>query len=1142
MSEDFINAKLLERLHGCYDSLSSDCDIDRTENVAAIRAVAARLHGRVSSQDKQIREKTLYQLRKRKEAVFPMLFSLLETCTDLSVCASVTGIIHECISPKSASCRLSIIRYVIEQNCTYLMIRLLMQQNMNGTHVVCPYLQELIKILCQLSQKDIKFTGRVRQLKAVATFHYYLRLYYQTNSNRTIIPLLTIIKMLAKTNSLMPMLIKDGISKTIAKMLLSSSLVPGVKLKLILNNCSYLSKDAGFCVRMIKSGTISVLLKIVSQWEKYDGKNRIKVCGDAIGTLQHICSTKQGRSAIRRENGFAPLYKFCLSCPDDKIYDKLLTKACFIINICLQKKELPLTIVNSPLQFKLPVPLPKDDRDGQYLDSDDDEDDIINGAIANVADDTDEEDDNDEIDDDDDDEYLDGEADNMANDATAIGGRLDIPVEGSITKDESCLSNVSSTNGGIDVKLEGDGNARVPVDSITMPIRPFTLLYDDVEELQKYRKFFSEYHHQFLYKDKLNVTIDNQPNSLKETCIKVNDVAGSENVNHNGVIDSKLKTGIDILDDTDLAGMTHRTSYCKIASSVRSIAPFVKVAYPDMMGGNGIGLLQPFYVKDRKMYRSKLITCVEHGLHNNRIYNNVVYDLDKHLAETPFTSYIPKKLVNNDETRVGLKETSLSTLSFESRFESGNLRKAIQVGPREYDLVLTPDVNSFHHSQWFYFEISNMDNVAPYTFNIINCEKSNSQFNYGMKPLVYSVRESTLGRPGWFRIGADICYYRNSYKVPGAVQKETFMTATFSIKFLHSLDVCYVAYTFPYTYTHLLSHTKKLLQNTDQSNVYFRVDNLCKSLNNNSVPVFTITAPDVKENRLADREIIFLTSRIHPGEANSSWVIDGTVSFLLEHSVVANKLRRQYVFKIVPMLNVEGVINGCHRCGLTNEDLNRKWNNPDPRLHPTIYSTKALLHYCVKILKKVPYVFCDFHGHSRRKNAFFFGCSNQESWLETDRAVANTGIEHLLLPHLMSNCSPAFSSELCDYKVERSRESTARITVWREFSVKRSYTLETSYCGCDQGPYKGYHFDTIHFQEIGANFCIATACLYEETRWRMEMMMAKQENSRYAFFPGTDSVLFEDSEFNSDDADQFTAAAVQEAEEEEEEEDAICTD
>lgn len=49
----------------------------------------------------------------------------------------------------------------------------------------------------------------------------------------------------------------------------------------------------------------------------------------------------------------------------------------------------------------------------------------------------------------------------------------------------------------------------------------------------------------------------------------------------------------------------------------------------------------------------------------------------------------------------------------------------------EYDLLLNPDVNSSQHHQWFYFEVSAMKSAIPYCFNIINCEKANSQFNFG---------------------------------------------------------------------------------------------------------------------------------------------------------------------------------------------------------------------------------------------------------------------------------------------------------------------------------------------------------------------------------------------------------------------------
>jgi hypothetical protein len=40
------------------------------------------------------------------------------------------------------------------------------------------------------------------------------------------------------------------------------------------------------------------------------------------------------------------------------------------------------------------------------------------------------------------------------------------------------------------------------------------------------------------------------------------------------------------------------------------------------------------------------------------------------------------------------------TLVFESRFESGNLRRAIQVYECEYDLILNPDFNTRGHTQW----------------------------------------------------------------------------------------------------------------------------------------------------------------------------------------------------------------------------------------------------------------------------------------------------------------------------------------------------------------------------------------------------------------------------------------------------------
>jgi hypothetical protein len=71
-----------------------------------------------------------------------------------------------------------------------------------------------------------------------------------------------------------------------------------------------------------------------------------------------------------------------------------------------------------------------------------------------------------------------------------------------------------------------------------------------------------------------------------------------------------------------------------------------------------------------------------------------------------------------------------------SRFESGNLRKSIRVGDLEYDLILTADVNSFKNHQWFYFEVAGMEAMKKYVFNIVNYEKTNSQYNFGELELV----------------------------------------------------------------------------------------------------------------------------------------------------------------------------------------------------------------------------------------------------------------------------------------------------------------------------------------------------------------------------------------------------------------------
>jgi murein tripeptide amidase MpaA len=53
-------------------------------------------------------------------------------------------------------------------------------------------------------------------------------------------------------------------------------------------------------------------------------------------------------------------------------------------------------------------------------------------------------------------------------------------------------------------------------------------------------------------------------------------------------------------------------------------------------------------------------------------------------------------------------------------------------------------------------------------------------------------------------------------------------------------------------------------------------------------------------------------------------MIQGVIDFLLSDSREARVLRKNFIFRIVPMLNPDGVIQGNYRCSVLGVDLNRR--------------------------------------------------------------------------------------------------------------------------------------------------------------------------------------------------------------------------
>lgn len=119
------------------------------------------------------------------------------------------------------------------------------------------------------------------------------------------------------------------------------------------------------------------------------------------------------------------------------------------------------------------------------------------------------------------------------------------------------------------------------------------------------------------------------------------------------------------------------------------------------------------------------------------------------------------------------------------------------------------------------------------------------------------------------------------------------------------------------------------------------------------------------------------------------------------------------------------------------------------------------------------YVLRLISGHSRRKNIFLYGCSPHLSWKRTDRLCSGDKTLPLVVPAALDQLAPAFSLADSCFTIEKNRETTARVTIWRELGVQLSYTMEASQGACDRGIYSGKHLGIDQLTEMGESLCLA---------------------------------------------------------------------
>jgi len=264
---------------------------------------------------------------------------------------------------------------------------------------------------------------------------------------------------------------------------------------------------------------------------------------------------------------------------------------------------------------------------------------------------------------------------------------------------------------------------------------------------------------------------------------------------------------------------------------------------------------------------------------------------------------------------------------------------------------------------WFFFGLKGGPLGAVLKFTVMNMNKQSKLFSQGMAP-VFKIQ----GKSNWERI-RDPPTYSNL---------ENNFSMSFKFRNIEESNCqLYFAFTYPYTYKELQTDLGKLekkhnvshlpwqsLQALPSSSIYFHRELAIMSLENRRMDLLTISGmnniqntkeplltnlfPDQDQshrpNKFSNKKTVFLSARVHPGETCSSFVMTGFIKFILNpNDARASALRSKYVFKLVPMLNPDGVFRGHYRTDTRGVNLNRVYLDPSPLLHPTIFAAKKLI-------------------------------------------------------------------------------------------------------------------------------------------------------------------------------------------------------
>jgi len=228
---------------------------------------------------------------------------------------------------------------------------------------------------------------------------------------------------------------------------------------------------------------------------------------------------------------------------------------------------------------------------------------------------------------------------------------------------------------------------------------------------------------------------------------------------------------------------------------------------------------------------------------------------------------------------------------------------------------------------WFYFS---MENVAGKTVAVSIVNGTDADWS-----------TSTTAGNRWPQIEPVYSYDNiNWYRVPlsGVTYDRTAKIFTINITIPVGYNKVWLAPLPPYNIAR-----RDALFAEFESSPYLTVTSLGTTPGGQELKVATITDPAYADSGKFRSYVI---AQQHSGETPPSWNAEGLIRFLLSDDPTAAAIRRSYIFRIIPIVNVDGVYQGiCRYTPVRNGyqyDLNRWWNVPTSTSAPfevrTIYN------------------------------------------------------------------------------------------------------------------------------------------------------------------------------------------------------------